>query len=118
MRCFYWPFGLLLASIAFFGCAASFSNPASRDFPVVGNVSSISRSDLTAAIVAADAKRVYRVRVINRDRVRVDVSDDVHYGPDYEHPGRSVRFHGEPAYIIVTRVRGHWQSAGAFISTY
>src|SRR5256885_10318129 len=71
------------------------------NFPVEGNVSSISRADLAVAIDAANATRVYRVHVINRNRVRVDISDGLHEMGDYDEKCRYflLRVHAEPAYV-------------------
>jgi hypothetical protein len=95
-------------------------SPESWQFPIDGKVSDISRADLAAAIAAAHAKRVYAVHVISRDRVRVDVSDDLHEVGDYDEKGRYFlrRFHGNPMYVIVTRVHGQWQGGDAIITTY
>jgi hypothetical protein len=69
---------------------------------------------------AANATRVYRVRVINRNRVRVDISDDLHEVGDYDEKRRYFlrRFHGEPMYVIVKRVGGKWESHGFIVTTY
>src|ERR1700676_2449471 len=81
----YSSVALLISSIASFGCASRPGAPAgSWGFPVEGNVSSISRADLAAAVAAANATRVYRVHVINRNRVRVDISDDLHEVGNYD----------------------------------
>jgi hypothetical protein len=109
----------LITTAALFGCASRGGFPPdSWRFPIDGDVHSISRSDLAAAIAEANADRIWRVHVIDRNHVRVDISDDWHEGPDYEHLGHSVRFHGEPMYVIVTRVHGRWESGGAVVSTY
>jgi hypothetical protein len=111
----------IISSVTLFGCASSSGVSArSWDFPVDGNVGSISHADLAAAIAAANATRVYRVRVINRDRVRVDISDDLHELGDYDEKRRYFlrRFHGDPMYVIVTRAGGKWESGGSIITTY
>jgi hypothetical protein len=75
---------------------------------------------LAAAIAVADATRIYRVPVINRNRVRVDVSDGIHTVGDYDERGRYFlrRFHGEPDYLIITRVAGKWERGGIVLTTY
>jgi hypothetical protein len=79
----------LISSVALFGCASrAGAPPESWRFPIEGNVSSISRADLAAAIAAANATRVYRVHVINPNRVRVDISDDLHVVGNYDERGR------------------------------
>jgi len=92
----------------------------SRNWPVDGKVSSISRADLAAAIAAANADRVYGVHVIDRNHVRVDISDDVHDVGNYDERGRYYveRFHGNPMYVTVTRKSGKWESGDAVITTY
>jgi hypothetical protein len=120
MFCLY-SVALLISSVTLCGCAGRpAASSASWDFSVEGNVSSVSRADLAAAIAAADAARVYRVHVINRNRVRVDISDDLHEVGDYDEKGRHFveRFHGEPMYVIVTRAGGKWECGGAIITTY
>jgi hypothetical protein len=117
----YSSLAAIISTVALFGCASSAGVSArSWDFPVEGSVSSISHVDLGAAIAAANATRVYRVRVINRDRVRVDISDDLHEVGDYDEKGRYFlrRIHGDPMYVIVTRIGGKWESGGAIITTY
>ena len=112
---------VVFSEMILFGCAStSSSSPGSWNFPVEGNVSSISHADLAAAIVAADATRIYRVRVMSRDRIRVDVSDGMHTVGDYDERGRHFlhRFRGEPDYVIVTRIAGKWESGGIVVSTY
>lgn len=109
---------LLLGGVTLCGCASKGFSPESWKFPIDGKVTSISRAGLGEAIAAANADRIWRVHIIDRNHVRVDISDDWHRGPDYEHLGRSVRFHGEPAYVIVTRVAGKWESGGATVTTY
>jgi hypothetical protein len=83
-------------------------------------VASISHTDLAAAIAAADAAKVYRVRVIDRNQVRVDVTDGLHIVGDSDERGQHVfhRFHGEPDYVIVKRVAGKWVSDGVTLVTY
>jgi len=112
---------LLISGMTFFGCASrgGFS-PQSWKFPIDGKVSSISRADLAAAIAAADATRVYAVHVISRNRVRVDIGDDLHEVGNYDENGRYYikRFHGDPMYVIVTRRGNQWESGGAIITTY
>jgi len=117
----YSAVALLISSITLFGCATrSGFSPTSWAFPIEGKVSSISRTDLAAAIAAANSPRVYRVHVINRNRVRVDISDDLHEVGDYDEKGRYFlrRFHGNPMYVIVTRVRGRWEGGDAIITSY
>ena len=107
--------------MALLGCAGrgGFS-PESWKFPVDGKVSSISRADLAAAIAAAEADRIWAVHVLDRNHVRVDISDDVHDVGEYEERGRYFlrRFHGDPMYVTVTRTNGKWESHGFTITTY
>jgi hypothetical protein len=112
---------LLISCIAVCGCASKGGfPPASWKFPIDGRVSSISRSDLSAAIAAADADRIYGVHVISRNHVRVDISDDIHDVGDYDESGRYYikRLRGHPMYVDIRRVGGKWESGGAVITTY
>jgi|SRR6516164_11634194 len=98
---------VIISSVVAFGCVSTSPISArSWDFRVQGNDSAISQADLAAAITAADAKRIYRVQVVSRNHVRVDVSDGLHNVGDYDEKGRYFvrRFHGEPDYVIVSLV--------------
>jgi len=111
----------LLIGMTLLGCAnrGGFSAQ-SWKFPVDGKVSSISRGDLAAAIAAANADRIWAVHVINRDHVRVDISDDIHDVGNYDERGRYYveRLHSAPMYVDVTRRGAKWESDGAVITTY
>jgi len=110
---------VLISGVTLFGCAnRSGFSPQSWQFPIDGKVGSISHADLAAAIVAAD--RIYAVHVISLHRVRVDISDDLHKVGNYYEKGRYYveEFHGDPTYVVVTRVGGKWESGGAIITTY
>jgi hypothetical protein len=112
---------LLISSIAMCGCASGGGfPPKSWKFPVDGKVSSISRTDLTAAIAAANADRIWAVHVIDRNHVRVDISDDLHEVGNYDEKGHYYiqRIHGDPMYVMVTRRHGKWEEHGATITTY
>jgi hypothetical protein len=112
---------LLISGMTLLGCASSGGfSPQSWKFPVDGKVDSISRADLAAAIAAADAKRVYAVHVIHRNRVHVDISDDIHDVGEWDERGRYIlrRYHGDPMYTIVKRVHGKWENSGGIITTY
>jgi hypothetical protein len=121
MRCLYSLIGLLVTSVTLFGCAhdSGFS-PQSWKFPIDGNVSSISRTDLAAAIAAANSKRIYGVHVIDRNHVKVDISDDLHKVGNYDERGHYYvqRIHGDPMYVMVTRRHGKWEDDGAIVTTY
>lgn len=111
----------LITTVALFGCASRGGFPlASWRFPIDGDVHSISRPDLAAAIAEADADRIWGVHIINRNHVRVDIGDDVHEVGNYDERGRyyTERIHGGPMYVIVTRVGGKWERGGAIITTY
>ncbi|PYL31319.1 MAG: hypothetical protein DMF39_03245 [Verrucomicrobia bacterium] len=112
---------LLINSITLFGCASrSGFSPQSWQFPIDGKVSSISHVDLAAAIAAANAGPIYAVHIVSPNRVRVDISDDLHKVGNYDEKGRYYvkEFHGNPMYVVVTRVGGKWESGGAIITTY
>jgi len=112
---------LLVGGMTLCGCASKGGfSPQSWKFPIDGKVGSISRSDLGAAIAAANSDRIYGVHVIDRNHVRVDLSDDVHDVGDYDEKGRYFlrRFHGDPMRVIVTRVDGKWESGGIMVTTY
>jgi hypothetical protein len=112
---------LLISCIALCGCASKGGfPPQSWKFPIDGRVSSISRADLAAAIAAAEADRIWAVHVIDRNHVRVDISDDIHDVGNYDERGRYYlqRFYGDPMYVTVKRTRGKWESRGATITTY
>ena len=117
----YSAIGMLMSSVTLFGCAhnSGFS-PQSWKFPVDGKVSSLSYADLAAAIAAADADRVYGVHVIDRNHVKVDISDDFHKVGNYDEKGRYYieRIHGDPMYVMVTRRPRKWERDGAIITTY
>ena len=121
MRRFTLSVTLLISGIALCGCAnrGGFS-PESWKFPVDGKVSSLSRSDLETAVAAANAKRIWAVHVIDRNHVRVDISDDLAEVGNYDERGRYYiqRFHGNPMYVIVTRIHGKWNAGGAILTTY
>src|SRR6266536_6224645 len=100
---------VLISSSTLFGCAnRSGFSPQSWQFPIDGKVSSISHAGLAAAIAAANADRIYAVHVISPRRVRVDISDDLHKVGNYDEKGRYYveEFHGDPMYVVVTRVGG------------
>src|SRR6267378_4134083 len=100
---------VLISSITLFGCASrSGFSPQSWQFPIDGKVSSTSHADLAAAIAAANADRIYAVHVISPNRVRVDISDDLHEVGNFDKKGRYYveRLHGDLMYVIVTRVGG------------
>lgn len=104
-----------------FGCASKGGfSPQSWKFPVDGKVSSITHAELAAAIAAANPERIWAVHVIDRNHVRVDISDDVHKVGNYDEGGRyyTEHIHGEPMYVIVTRIGGKWERGGAYITTY
>src|SRR4051794_19295611 len=98
---------LLIGGLALFGCAGKGGFPPdSWKFAVDGKVSSISHSDLAAAIAAANTDRIWAVHVIDRNHVQVDLSDDVAVVGDYDENGKYFkrRFHGDPMRTIVARV--------------
>ena len=111
----------LISCMSFLACASRPGVPTqSGNFPVDGRVSSISHADLAAAIAAANADHIYAVHVIDRNHVRVDISDDLHEVGNYDKRGRhySERFHGEPMNVLVTRAGGKWESHGFTVTTY
>jgi hypothetical protein len=75
---------------------------------------------LAAAIAAANADRIYGAHIIDRNHVRVDISDDIHDVGDYDERGRYYvkRLHGDPMYVDVRRARGKWEGGDAVITTY
>ncbi|MEY2507989.1 MAG: hypothetical protein QOH01_2318 [Verrucomicrobiota bacterium] len=113
---------LLIAGMTLFGCVSEQGfSPQSWKFPIDGKVSSISRADLGTAVAAADSKRIYGVHVIDRNHVKVDISDDLHKVGHYDERGRYYiqRIHGDPMYVMVTRRHGKWdQGDGAIVTTY
>ncbi len=121
MRCLNSSVALLISGITLVGCASrgGFS-PESWRFPVDGKVSAISRAELAAAIAATQADRIWAVHVIDRNHVRVDISDDIHDVGNYDERGRYYveRLHGNPMYVVVTRASGKWERGDAIITTY
>jgi len=112
---------LLISCMTLCGCASrSGFSPQSWKFPIDGRVNSISREDLVAAIAAANADRIYSVHVIDRNNVRVDISDDIHDVGNYDERGRYYveRLHGNPMYVDIRRAGGKWERGDAVITTY
>jgi hypothetical protein len=121
MRVLNSSIALLTGAMVLFGCASKGGfSPDSWKFPVDGKVSSISHSDLAAAIAAANSDRIWGVHVIDRNHVQVDLSDGVNDVGDYDERGRYFvrRFHGDPMRTIVTRVGGEWERGGTMLTTF
>ena len=117
---------LLVAAGALLGCASTPQPPeklAARafDFPIEGQLASISVSDVSAIVRVVQPYRVYRLRVINRNHVEADTTDGWVSVGEWSH-GRHVtrRFHSEesPAYTVVERVHGVWQAGMRVVVTY
>lgn len=91
------------------------------DFPIEGQLASISVSDVVAIVRAMHPQKVYGLRVINRNRVEADTTDGWVTVGDWVH-GRHVtrRFHSDesPAYTTVERVHGVWQTGERVFVTY
>ena len=116
----------LVAATTLLGCASTSPPPekvAARafDFPIEGQLASISVSDLAAVVRAMQPKRIYGLRIINRNRVEADTTDGWVTVGDWVH-GHHVtqRFHAEssPDYAIVERVHGVWQKGDTVSIVY
>ena len=117
---------LLVAATTLFGCASTPHPPekvAARtfDFPIEGQLASISVSDVAAIVREMHPRRVYRLRVINHNHVEADTTDGWVTVGEWVH-GRHVtrRFHSDesPAYTEVDRVHGVWRTGALTAIVY
>ena len=117
---------LLAAAVTLLGCVSTpqpLEKLAARafDFPIEGQLASVSVSDVVAIVRTMQPQKVYGLRVINHNRVEADTTDGWVTVGDWVY-GRHVtrRFHSDesPAYTTVERVHGVWRTGAVTFITY
>ena len=117
---------VLLGSIACSGCVTHSSSPEkisarTWNFSIEGQLGSISVSDLAAVVKVMGATKIYRIRIINHNRVEVDTNPGwIMYGDSVNGHHRLRRILTDPStsYTVVKRVHGFWESTEHVATVY
>jgi hypothetical protein len=111
-------FHLWLAVSAFLvaGCASPHDSSGRRwDFAIEGRLDSVTAADIAAVVAAMGDKKIYRLRIINRDRVEVDTSPERYQV--IRRAGDAPETHSVQ-YTVVKRVHGVWKTGEMAITVF
>jgi hypothetical protein len=109
-------FTVWLLAFAACSCAASKSiSPYDWHFAVQGRLASVSAADIAAVVAAMGPRKIYRLRVISRDRVEADTRPEQYTIVRRE--GDKPEVHSVEC-TAVTRQRGVWTAGEMFFTTF